>query len=163
MKKLIIYIPILLFILSCADDIPEIGERVNRKEQIVGTWQLEKFIQTDLKAKANAYPDFATQKDLTYIFENSPYTDFSITFNADGTFSTDTGNSFVDMIEDGNWSFNSEEAPSEILLSNGSENQIIVIGSFANIIYDKIEFKVVKADAISQKEKINYTYYLSKI
>jgi len=163
MKKLIIYIPILLFIISCVDDIPEIGEKANRKEQMVGTWQLERFVQTDLRAEAKAYPDFATEKDLTYIFENNPYTDFSISFSADGTFVTDTGNSFIDMMEEGSWSFDSDEYPSEILLSNGSENQTIVIGSFADIIYNKIEFKIVKVDANTQKGMINYTYYLSKI
>jgi hypothetical protein len=163
MKKLIIYLSISFFIISCADDIPEIGERANRKEQMVGTWQLEKFVQIDLKAKANAYPDFATEKDLTNIFENNPYTDFTISFSADGTFSTNTGNSFIDMFEAGTWSFDNDEAPSKILLHNGAENQTIVIGSFANIIYNKIEFKIVKVDASSQKEMINYTYYLSKI
>lgn len=162
MKKLIIYIPILLFIISCADEIPEIGERANRKEQMAGTWQLEKFVQTDLKAKAKAYPVFATEKDLTNIFENNPYTDFSISFNSDGTFTSVTGNSFIDMIEQGNWSFDSDEVPSKILLSNGSQNQTIVIGSFANIIYDKIEFTIVKVDANTKKETISYTYYLSK-
>lgn len=163
MKKLIIYIPILLFIISCADEIPEIGERANRKEQMVGTWKLERFVQTDLRARAKAYPDFATEKDLTNIFENNPYTDFSISFSSDGTFSAVTGNSFIDMIEEGSWSFDSDEVPSKILLSNGSENQSVVIGSFANIIYDKIEFIIVKVDANTQKEMISYTYYLSKI
>ena len=163
MKKLIIYLSILFFIISCADDIPEIGERANRKKQMVGVWQLEKFVQTDLKAKANAYPDFATEKDLTNIFENNPYTDFSISFSADETFTTNTGNSFIDMFEAGTWSFDNDEAPSKILLHNGSESQTIVIGSFANIIYNKIEFKILRVDPNSQKEMIKYTYYLSKI
>jgi hypothetical protein len=163
MKNLIIYLSILFFITSCTDDIPEIGEKANRKEQMVGTWQLEKFVQTDLKAKANAYPDFATEKDLTNIFENNPYTDFSISFNIDGTFTTETGNSFIDMLEAGSWAFDDNDAPSKILLNNGAENQTIVIGSFANIIYNKIEFKIVRVDPNSQKEMINYTYYLNKI
>lgn len=163
MKKLIICLSILFFIISCTDDIPEIGEKTNRKEQMVGTWQLEQFVQTDLKAKANAYPDFATEKDLTNIFENNPYTDFSISFRADGTFTTNTGNSFIDMFETGSWTFDNDDTPSKIILYNGSNNQIIIVGSFANIIYNKIEFKIVKVDANSQKEMINYTYYLNKI
>ncbi|MDP3441922.1 MAG: DUF5004 domain-containing protein [Ignavibacteria bacterium] len=162
MKKLLIYLPILMFIISCADDIPSIGERINRKDQMIGTWQLEKIVQTDLKAKSNGYPYFATEKDLTYTFKDNPYTDFSISFNANGTFSTHTGNSFVKMISDGNWSFDSDDMPGEILLSNESEDQTIIIGSFANIVFDKIEFKVEKIDSVTKKKKVLYTYYLNK-
>ena len=162
MKKLLIYIPILMFIISCADDIPSIGERINRKDQMIGTWQLEKFVQTDLKAQSNGYPDFATEKDLTNLFKDNPYSDFSIGFNSDGTFSTHTGNSFVKMISDGNWSFDNDDMPGEILLSNGSEDQTIIIGSFANLVFDKIEFKVEKIDLVTKKKKVLYTYYLNK-
>jgi hypothetical protein len=151
-----------MFIISCADDIPSIGERINRKEQMIGTWQLEKIVQTDLKAKSNGYPYFATEKDLTYTFKDNPYTDFSISFNANGTFSTHTGNSFVKMISAGNWSFDSDDMPGEILLSNESEDQTIIIGSFANIVFDKIEFKVEKIDSVTKKKKVLYTYYLNK-
>lgn len=151
-----------MFIISCADDIPSIGERINRKDQMIGTWQLEKIVQTDLKAKSNGYPYFATEKDLTYTFKDNPYTDFSISFNANGTFSTHTGNSFVKMISDGNWSFDSDDMPGEILLSNESEDQTIIIGSFANIVFDKIEFKVEKIDSVTKKKKVLYTYYLNK-
>lgn len=162
MKKLLIYLPILMFIISCADEIPSIGEKINRKEQMIGTWQIEKFVQTDLKAKANGYPDFATEKDLTNIFQDHPYTDFSISFNADGTFSTNTGSSFVEMLSNGNWSFDSDEMPSKILLANKSKSQIIIIGSLANLVFNKIEFKVEKIDTVTKKKKILYTYYLNK-
>lgn len=162
MKKLLIYVAILMFIVSCSDDIPSIGEKINRKDQMIGSWQLEKFVQTDLKAQSNGYPDFATEKDLTNLFKNNPYTDFSISFNSDGTFSTNTGNSFVKMISGGNWSFDSDDMPSKILLSNNSEAQTIVIGSFANIVFNKIEFKVEKIDSVTKKKKVLYTYYLNK-
>jgi hypothetical protein len=162
MKKLLIYLSILMFINSCTNDIPTIGEKINRKDQMIGTWQLEKFVQTDLKAKSNGYPYFATEKDLTNVFQGHPYTDFSISFNSNGTFSTNTGSSFVEMISDGKWSFDSDDLPSKILLSNESGNQTIIIGSFANIVFDKIEFKVEKIDPVTKKKKVLYTYYLNK-
>lgn len=162
MKKLLIYLPILMFIISCADDIPSIGEKINRKDQLIGTWQLEKIIQTDIKAQSNGYPYFAVEKDLTNVFKDNPYTDFSITLNADGTFSTHTGNSFMKMMSAGNWSLDNEEMPGKILLSDGSETQTIIIGSFANIVFDKIEFKVDKIDSVTKKKKVLYTYYLIK-
>ena len=149
-----------MIIISCTDEIPSIGEKINRKNQLIGTWQLEKFVQTDLKAKANGYPDFATEKGLTNIFPNHPYTDFSISFNADGTFSTNTGSSFVEMLSNGKWSFDSDEMPSKILLANQSNSQTIIIGSLANLVFDKIEFKVEKIDTVTKKKKVLYTYYL---
>ncbi len=163
MKKIfsILFVTLLLF--SCQpDEIPPIGEATDYIPMLTGTWKLNKFEQIDADAESKSFPAFATIKDLTNVFPGHPYTDFSITFNADGTFTADPGSSYMQMLTSGDWEVDDTEFPSAIILSSGSETQTIALNSLADVILGKVEFKEERKQADTGKIKIKYIYSLSK-
>lgn len=122
MKKIFSILFVALALLSCQpDEIPPIGEPTDYIPMLAGTWNLNKFEQIDADAESKSFPAFATVKDLTHVFPGHPYTDFSITFNTDGTFTSDPGSSYMQMLSSGNWEVDDTEFPSAIILSSGSE------------------------------------------
>ncbi len=163
MKKIFSILVVALVLLSCQpDEIPPIGEPTDYIPMLSGTWNLDKFEQIDAEAEAKSFPTFATVKDLTNVFAGHPYTDFSITFNADGTFTSDPGSSYMQMLSSGNWAINDSEFPSAVILTSGSETQTIALGSLADVILGKVEFKEERVQPETGKIKIKYIYSLSK-
>lgn len=163
MKKILIFLSIALYMVSCQpDSIPGIGEPREYRPLLVGSWNLVKLTQIDADAESKSFPGFATSKDLTNVFPNHPYTDFSITFNGDGTFTTSLGNSYVNMLSSGNWALNDPDYPSAIVLSNEGVIQEIGLGSLSAIVLGKVEFKEEKKQPDTGKVKIRYIYSLEK-
>lgn len=163
MKKIIYILFISLVVISCSpDDIPPIGSQTDYKPMLAGTWKLTKFEQIDADAESKSFPEYATKMDLTTVFAGHPYTDFSITFNQDGTFTADPGTSYVQMLSSGSWALNDPEFPSAIVLTSGSVSQTIPLGSLADLIVGKMEFKEQRKQADTGKVKIKYIYSLSK-
>jgi len=163
MKNILALLFISLLFFSCQpDEIPAIGEKTDYKPMLSGTWNLVKFEQIDAEAESKNFPDFATSKDLTAVFPGHPYTDFSITFNADGTFSTNKGNSYVQMMASGNWTFDDPDFPSAILLTNSGKTQTIALGNLVDVIIGKVQFKEERKQAGTGKVKIKYVYSLTK-
>lgn len=163
MKNIFVILFVLLLVFSCQqEDIPPIGGKTDYKPMLSGTWNLVKFEQIDAEAESKGFPAFATSKDLTTVFEGHAYTDFSITFNTDGTFSTNKGNSYMQMMASGNWTFNDADFPSAILLTNGGETQTIALGNLVDVIIGKVQFKEERKQADTGKVKIKYLYSLTK-
>lgn len=163
MKKILSILFISTLVYACQlDEIPPIGEKTNYKPMLAGTWELVKFEQIDADAESKSFPTYATNKDLTNVFSGHPYTDFSITFNADGTFVSSKGTSYVQMLASGNWTLNDEEYPSAIVLTGGSVTQTVALGSLADVIIGKLQFKEVRKQADTGKVKIKYIYSLTK-
>lgn len=163
MKNIIVILFISLLAFSCQqDEIPAIGEKTNYKPMLTGTWDLVKFEQIDADAESKNFPDFATRKDLTLVFAGHPYTSFSITFNADGTFSSNKGTSYMQMLTNGNWTLNDEQYPSAIILTSSGKTQTIALGNLADVIVGKVQFKEERKQADSGKVKIKYVYSLTK-
>lgn len=163
MKKILFILFITALAFACqVDEIPPIGEKTNFKPMISGTWQLVKFEQIDADAESKSFPEYATKKDLTEVFAGHSYADFSITFNADGTFSSSQGSSYVQMLQSGNWNFNDEEYPSAIVLTSGAISQSVALGSLADVIVGKLQFKEERKQADTGKVKIKYIYSLTK-
>lgn len=163
MKKIITYLFIAVLALSCQpDEIPPLGEKTDYIPMLAGTWNLVTFEQIDADAESKSFPAFATLKDLTNVFPGHPYTDFSITFNEDGSFSADKGTSYMDFIESGNWEIDDEEFPSAIILSDGGDTQTVELGSLADVILGQVEFKEERVQAGTGKVKIKYVYTLTK-
>jgi len=163
MKKILIILAISISVFACQpDDIPSIGERTDYKPMLAGTWSLVKFEQTDADAESKDFPEYATTKDLTNVFANHPYTDFSITFSSDGTFTSNQGSSYVQMLSGGTWAFDDDNYPSAIVLTSGSSTQTISLGSLADVITGGLEFKAERKQPDTGKVKIRYTYSLTK-
>jgi hypothetical protein len=163
MKNIITLLFVLLVLFSCQpDQIPPIGEKTDYKPMLVGTWSLVSFKQIDADAESKAFPAFATVKDLTTVFPGHPYTDFKITFNADGTFTSQKGSSYLQMLGNGNWALNDENYPSAIVLTSGSASQTVSLGSLADVIIGKVQFKEERKQTETGKVKIKYIYSLSK-
>lgn len=163
MKKIFVILFIASIVFSCTkDEIPPIGDKTNYIPMLAGTWDLVKFEQIDADAESKSFPAFASSKDLTYAFQGHPYTDFSITFNEDGTFTSDKGSSYMQLLESGNWEIDDNDYPSAIILTNGSETQAVSLGSLADVIIGKVEFRENRVQAESGKVKIKYTYSLTK-
>ena len=164
MKKILIYLSVIVISLSgCSpDDIKPIGEPDNWNNLVQGTWSCTSFIQIEEDAVFKGFPDFASKKDLTTIFTGHPYTDFRITFKADGTFSTELGNSYVDVLESGNWSLDNTESPAYIVLTSGSDTQNFSIGSLGGLVYDEFQLSIEKKTMDTQKAIISYELNLQK-
>jgi len=163
MKNIFVILFISLLVFSCQqDEIPAIGKKTDYKPMLTGTWELVKFEQIDADAESKNFPAFATRMDLTSVFAGHPYTDFSITFNADGTFSTSKGTSYVQIMENGTWALNDPDFPSEILLTGSGETQNIALGSLADVIIGKMQFKEERKQPETGKVKIKYVYSLTK-
>lgn len=166
--KILIYILsiIVLFQLCTPDDNPPIGDPPDRAEQLLGTWSLNSFLQIETAAREKAFPDFATVKDLTNVFPDHPYTDFSITFKDDGTFSSEIGNSYVDFLDSGTWEFNDPEFPSFIRMSKGQIIQHVEIGSMGELVFGKFQFAINRLDPSipepEEKPVIIYEYNMVK-
>ena len=163
MKKIFALLLTALVVFSCQpDEIPELGERTDYIPMLTGTWNLNKFEQIDADAESKSFPDFATKKDLTNVFPGHSYTDFSITFNADGSFTSNPGSSYMQMLSSGNWVIDDIDYPSAIILTSGSEMQKIALGSLADVILGKVEFKEERKQPETGKIKIKYIYSLTK-
>ena len=163
MKNTIIILLLAMMVFSCQpDEIPPIGDKTDYKPMLSGTWSLVKFEQIDADAESKSFPEFATILDLTNAFSNHPYTDFSITFNEDGTFSTGLGSSYVEMLSSGTWALNDANYPSAIVLTQDGQTQTVSLGSLADVIIGKVEFKEERKQAETGKVKIKYIYTLTK-
>ncbi len=156
----------LLFQFCTPDDIPPIGDPQNRAEQLVGTWNLVSLVQIETSAQEKAFPDYATVKDLTNVFPDHPYTDFTITFNDDGTFSANVGDSYLDFPDNGIWEFDDDDFPALIKLSKGEIIQFVEIGSWGGIVFERFQFAVNRLDPSlavpEEKPVIIYEYNLIK-
>jgi hypothetical protein len=163
MKNIFILLFISLLVFSCQQDqIPAIGEKTDYKPMLIGTWDLMKFEQVDADAESKNFPAFATRMDLTSVFAGHPYTDFSITFNADGTFTSNQGTSYIQIIPNGTWAMDDLKNPSSIILTSSGKTQTIVLGSLADVIIGKMQFKEERKQAETGKVKIKYVYSLTK-
>lgn len=163
MKRIFAILFISLLVFSCQpDEIPAIGEKTDYKPMLAGTWNLVKFEQIDADAESKNFPAFATRKDLTTVFAGHAYTDFSITFNTDGTFVSNKGTSYVQMMASGTWALDDPNYPSAIILSNAGKTQEIALGSLADVIVGKVQFKEERKQAETGKVKIKYVYSLTK-
>lgn len=112
----------LLMVVSCTPpEFPEAVSEFNPKAQILGTWGITQVIQVDENARFRGFPERVTTKDITHALPEHPYTDFSITFNADETYSLSKGRSLITVPDNtGTWSFNSADAPSSIILEGAN-------------------------------------------
>lgn len=163
MKKIFAILFLVAVIFSCKqDEIPPIGDKTNYIPMLAGTWNLVKFEQIDADAESKSFPGFASSKDLTNAFQGHPYTDFSITFKEDGTFTSDKGSSYMQMLSSGTWKVNNNDYPSAIILTNGTETQTVSLGSLADVIIGKVEFRENRIQSESGKVKIKYIYSLTK-
>lgn len=163
MRNFIIILFVSLLMVTCQpDEIPPIGEKTDYISMLSGTWSMQKVVQIDAEAESKAFPDFATEKDLTYVFPGHPYTDFQITFHADGTFSTDKGTSYMKMLDSGTWAVDDPDYPSAVVLTAGSETQYVSLGSLADVIVGKVEFREIRTQPETGKVKIRYIYSLTK-
>ena len=163
MKNILLLLFLSLMVFSCQqDEIPPIGEKTDYIPMLSGTWNMVKFEQIDADAESKSFPEFATVKDLTNVFAGHPYTDFSITFNEDGTFSSNPGSSYIQMLGSGTWEVNDPDYPSAIILTSGTETQTVSLGSLADVIVGKVEFKEERKQPETNKVKIKYVYSLTK-
>lgn len=163
MKKIfwILLFPVL--ILSCQqDEIPPIGDRTDYISMLTGTWQMTKFVQIDADAESKGFPRFATEKDLTNVFPGHSYTTFSITFKADGTFTTNKGTSYMQILESGTWKVDNNDYPSALVLTSGNTIQNVSLGSLADVIVGKVQFREERKQIDTGKVKIKYIYSLTK-
>ena len=163
MKNIFFILFISLLVFSCQqDEIPPIGDKTDYIPMLSGTWTLVKYEQIDADAESKDFPAFATVKDLTNVFPGHSYTDFSITFNQDGTFSSNQGSSYMQLLSSGTWEINDPDYPSAIILTSGTETQTVSLGSLADVIVNKVEFKEERKQPETGKVKIKYVYSLSK-
>jgi len=167
MKKINIAFSIsLLFLLGlfgCQEhEFKEVEEPVNKAELIAGNWKLAQVIQYDVNAVNKGFPTHASQKDITTVFPQNPYTDFAINLQSSGSFTTTKGNSLMTWPEQGTWRFDSTTAPAYIFLESGSTSIKIELGALnqLNSASPKLNFKITRYD--KGKAVLYYNYSFAK-
>ena len=166
MKKIFRYsylLVIILFVTACIEEFGEVGEPFNRKEQINGTWNLVEVIQVDEQAVKRSFP-YQTL-NLTNKF---PYTDLSVSFSLDEngnpfSFQINKGNApSILPIEDGNWTFDSEEFPTQIIFSKGDTEANLEFQSLNTLTSDQLELKFSRYQLNSNDELEPFVSYIYK-
>ncbi|GAA4932626.1 hypothetical protein GCM10023314_01200 [Algibacter agarivorans] len=140
------------------DNEGEYGDAVNRSEQIIGTWAIEKVSQIDLDAEKKSFPEFATKVDITNAIASMPFSDFTLKID-NGALTTSIGNSpmaYVISEGTGSWSWITNDAINlvnkelGINASSGIETQI----NGENVIFYMRTFSGISGDA--PKLSLNY-------
>lgn len=160
-------IVVLILAIGCSPDEPgPIGEPENRTQQLSGTWKITQAIQVDEKAKFKGFPAAVTFMDITNILPEHPYTDFAITFNANGSYTVDKGRALVDTPDNnGSWAFDYPAFPTAIILTgaNGSVRQLDII-DIEGLRYDKPETRSINLGLVRYLGKgpiLSYRYQMA--
>lgn len=163
MKKIYYTLIVLLCLASCTPaDIVTTESAGTKQELLEGTWQITSLKQKELQAIEKNFPAFASEKDLTEAFPGHSYTDFRITFNNDGTFTSDAGDSYVSLLSSGKWQLDNKEFPTKIIFSNGDKTVEMLVGSWGNLIFSKFMLADERIDPASGKTVIRYEYNFDK-
>jgi hypothetical protein len=122
LKRLFAYMIAATMVWSCQpDEFPEIGDPINRIEQMEGTWVMSLVNQFDDDAIRKGFPGFATQQNITNEF---PFRDFRITLELSSggrptNFRVQAGNSpnILGGLQSGQWTVDDLRFPSKITFS----------------------------------------------
>lgn len=164
MKHIFYSILLFLGLQACTPaDIVTTEAPAGRQELMVGTWQLSSLIQKEMQAIEKNFPAFASSKDITEAFPEHSYTDFRITLKADGTFTSETGNSFVNLLSSGTWKLDNTAFPTKIIFSSGEETSEMGVGSWNTLLFSRFMLAEERVDPASGKTVIRYEYNFVKI
>jgi hypothetical protein len=162
--KIVMVVPMLALVLNACqpEDYKELGAPTENVSTLAGTWKLTKVTQTDEDAARKGFP-YQTL-DLTSAF---PYTDFRLTFNANGssptTFTTTPGNSpKIIRLASGNWFVDDPKFPKVLTLANPTDTARITLGSYPAAFNPVLKVRLEKRDASSGKLLISYSYEFTK-
>lgn len=169
MKNMLLKISFLLLVtvslVACQPDkIEAIGEPRSIVSSFVGSWKLSKAVQVDEDVKRKGSSFIFNTLDLTSLF---PYTDFTLTLNADNTgspttFTANAGSSpAIIGLTNGNWSVDDGKAPKSIIFKNGANTEGVTLGAYPIGGNNKLTFRIERKDAAG-KVMISYTYEFTK-
>jgi hypothetical protein len=166
LQKISLLLLITVLLAGCQPDkIEEIGAPRNITSSFAGSWKLTKAVQADEDVKRKGSSFIFNTIDLTTLF---PYTDFTLTLNADNTggpttFTANAGNSpAIIGLTTGTWAVDDVKAPKAILFKNGATTEQVTLGAYPIGGNHKLAFKVERKDAATGKVMISYTYEFSK-
>lgn len=134
---------------------------VNVVKQMQGTWTLSSVIQVDEDAKTKGFP--YKQLDVTNVY---PYKDLVLSFQGDAqgnpsTFSITSGNApRITELTSGNWSVDNGQAPTNIILKNGTTQSLLTFSSYTGLKSGKLNIKKVKMS--NGKVILSYQYEFTK-
>lgn len=158
--KAAIALTLVVVVMGCRpDEFAPIGEAPDRLSQLNGVWNLTTVIQIDLDAQSKGFPDFAQRQDVTGSFD---FSDFSLTLDADGSFTVVEGNSpnIVGGLTNGTWVADNDEFPSTVIFTEGQTSNSLAIGSFADVSNNRISFTLVRLQ--SEVPVVRYEYFFTK-
>jgi len=143
---------ITIFLGGCIEEFGETGEPFNRTEQVVGTWTVTKVVQRDLLTEN---PLFETY-DITSLFDFAQY---SVTLNADGTFSVaNTGNAPDFVLTSGTWVLDDPDRPATILLTGQDSTSVLNFRSLNTLTEsNELETNFIRKVQIPDTTAIGYT------
>jgi hypothetical protein len=165
MKKfnIAIFFLALAVLFSCQpEDIKPLGDPLDKKQAVVGQWQISQVIQQDELSAIKGFPDFVTRMDITTIFPEAPYTDLKVSFNEDGTFAVDAGRALVDLPAAGTWALDNPDYPSAVVLTDKEGNVTSVeFGDFNGLTQGTLNLALLRRDE-NGKAFLSYQYTFEK-
>ncbi|MEI6575240.1 MAG: DUF5004 domain-containing protein [Bacteroidota bacterium] len=140
---------------GCKKDFPAIGDYPSKVEGLQGTWKAQQVIQVDYDAKEKGENLF--QWDVSHSFN---LTDYTIVFNANGTFViSGTAHNFA-KLSSGTWAFDNPTFPSKINLTDGATTDAFAVIAPPRTGFDMCTISYDRY--ASGKKIIGYQYYLKK-
>lgn len=175
--SLLLSIITFLFIHCSPDNDGTYGETVNRTEQIMGTWSIDKVFQVDLDAEKKGFPEFATRIEITDLVVGMSFTNFTMQID-NGSITTNIGSSPMSYVVPegtGTWDWVTNDAIDlvnqelGINASSGIETEIngsttvFIISTYDGINGDnpKLSLNYERLDA-SGNAVTRYEYVLAK-
>jgi hypothetical protein len=168
-SQTIIQVSLLLLIFTHTGCKPEpqgvLGEPFDTVAGMLGTWQLDTFIQTDLNNPVKE------QRDLTSFFDNGIVTPMQISFNSDKSYnvSLEMGRNYFGI--EGFWGFDDDKHPSylilETTLADGTSSDTLqyelgsVIRPFDNVM--SIEYDRLCGEGATASSTVLYSFNFNRV
>lgn len=122
MKKIAIFLAIALAATACKKDKKDIGQPFSQTQGLTqSTWTFSSASLID------EYNPAQPQKDITSFYTQG--TPLTLTFNSDGSFTSNAGSGKNPFPADGTWAFDDPSAPSKIIITSNGSTTDLLLGS----------------------------------
>ena len=136
---------LLVALVGCKDDKPEIGEPFSKSEGLTAKdWVISEVFLVDESNPAK------TERNISSFYTNTE-NPLAISFNADGSFLVNPGDGLNFFPDAGTWSFDNNDAPRQIVLvSTIGETTIAPLGGPTRINDQQLKINFVKRSCVKE-------------
>lgn len=138
----------------------ELGEPFDKVQGMAGTWQLSQFIQKDLNNPIKE------ERDLSYIYDNGVDLPLRLSFSTtDRSYNVEMTNGKNFFGENGTWSFDNDEVPSQLFLDDGNQVLSFDLGSMVRPFDNQLNIELLRGclGGESETETVIYIFKFNRV